>query len=69
MLITEPRHLRVVLGEYVTRYSLHRSHRARALRPPDSGVIITGPVTGLPAVRVRCRKVPGGLIHEYERAA
>ncbi len=69
MLITGPRHLRVVLGEYVTHYNLHRPHRARVLRPPDSGAIITGPVTGLPAVRVRRRKVLGGLIYEYERAA
>lgn len=69
MLIACPRHLQAVLGEYVAHYNRHRPHRARNLRPPDSGDIITGPVTDLAAVRVRRRKVLGGLIHEYQRAA
>ena len=65
MLIAGPRHLRAVLDEYVTHYNRHRPHRARNLWPPDSGNIVTDPA----AVRIRRRKVPGGLIHEYERAA
>jgi len=69
MLIAGPRHLRAVLDEYVTHYNQHRPHRARKLRPPDSGGVITGPVAGLAAARIRRRKVLGGLIHEYERAA
>ena len=69
MLISGPRHLRAVLEEYVTHYNRHRPHRARNLRPPGSGDIATDPVTDLAALRIRRRKVLGGLIHEYERAA
>ncbi len=69
MLITGPRHLRVVLDEYVTHYNQRRPHRARKLRPPDSGSIVSDPISGLAAVRIQRRNVLGGLIHEYERAA
>jgi hypothetical protein len=65
MLIAGLRHLRAVLDEYVTHYNRHRPHRARNLWRPDSGDIVTDPA----AVRIRRRKVLGGLIHEYERAA
>jgi putative transposase len=65
MLIAGPRHLRAVLDEYVAHYNRHCPHRARDLWPPDSGDIVTGPA----AVRIRRRKVLGGLIHEHERAA
>ena len=41
----------------------------RNLWPPDRGDIATDPVIDLGAVRIRRRKVLGGLIHEYERAA
>ena len=64
-----PRHLRAVLDEFVTQYNRDCPHRARNLRPPDSGDIVTDPVTGMATVRIRCRKVVGGLIHEYERTA
>ncbi len=69
MLIAGPRHLRAVLDEYVAHYNQHRPHRARNLRPPDSGEITTAPVTDLATARIRRHKVLGGLIHEYERAA
>ncbi len=69
MLIAGPRHLRVVLEEYVAHYNQHRPHRARHLRPPAAGDIATAPVTDLTAARIRRREVLGGLIHEYERAA
>jgi putative transposase len=68
MLIAGPRHLRAVLEEYAAHYNRHRPHRARNLRPPDCGDITTAPVADLTA-RIRRRKVLGGLIHEYERAA
>ena len=69
-LIIGPRHLHAVLDEYVTHYNRHRPHRARNLRPPDSGgSVVTVPVPGPTAARIRRRKVLGGLIHEYERAA
>ena len=68
MLIAGPRHLRAVLDEYVAHYNKHRPHRARNLRPPDIDDIVTASVTDLAAVRIRRRKILGGLIHEYERA-
>ncbi len=69
MLIAGPRHLRVVLDEYVAHYNQHRPHRARNLRSPDAGDTATAPVADLAAVRTRRREVLGGLIHEYDRAA
>jgi putative transposase len=66
MLIAGPRHLRAVLAEYVAHYNQHRPHRAMDLRPPDGG---DTPADDLTAARIRRRKVLGGLIHEYERAA
>jgi putative transposase len=69
MLIAGARHLRAVLDEYVAHYNRHRPHRARNLRPPDCDRITTVPVTGLTTALIRRRKVLGGLIHEYQRAA
>jgi hypothetical protein len=69
MLITGSRHLQAVLDEYAAHYNRHRSHRARNVRPPDTGDIGAAPVTDLAAARIRRRKVLGGLIHEYEQAA
>jgi hypothetical protein len=50
-------------------YNKHRPHRARNLRPPDCGDITMTPIADLATARIRRRKVLGGLIHEYERAA
>jgi len=69
MLFTGPRHLRMVLDEYVAHYNQHRPHRARNLRPPDCDHITMAPVTDLATARIRRHNVLGGLIHEYERAA
>ena len=69
ILITGPRHLRAVLDEYAAHDNQHRPHRARNLQPPDHGDSVTAPVTGLLPAPIRRRKVLGGLIHEYERAA
>jgi putative transposase len=69
MLIAGSRHLRAVLDEYAAHYNGHRPHRARNLRPPDCDDITTIAVTDLTKVKTRRRKVLGGLIHEYERAA
>jgi transposase InsO family protein len=69
MLIAGPRHLRAVLDEYVAHYNRHRPHRARDLRPPDGDDITMAAVTDLAMARIRRRRVVGGLIHEYERAA
>jgi putative transposase len=71
MVIAGSRHLRAVLNEYeyAAHYNRHRPHRARSLRPPNSGDITTAPVADLAAARIRRNEILGGLIHEYERAA
>ncbi|MER5327096.1 integrase core domain-containing protein [Streptosporangium roseum] len=65
MLIYNERHLRSVLGEYAEHYNGHRPHQSRAQRPPDHDERTVVPLEG----RVERRKVLGGLINEYHRAA
>jgi putative transposase len=69
MLIAGPRHLRAVLDEYVTHFNQHRPHRGRHLQPPDHDDSSVAVLTELATARIRRRRVIGGLIHEYERAA
>jgi putative transposase len=69
MLIIGPRHLRAVLDEYVGHYNQHRPHRSLNLRAPDSGDTTTAAITDLATARIRRRRVLGGLINEYQRAA
>jgi hypothetical protein len=65
MLIVGERHLRTVLDGYVSHYNRHRPHRARNLRPSDGG----DAVTDLATTAIQRRRVLGGLINKYERAA
>jgi putative transposase len=65
MLITGPRHLDLVLREYVRHYNLHRPHRSLQQRPPVGD---TRRPTGTP-VRVLRRDRFGGLLHEYVQVA
>jgi putative transposase len=70
MLITGAGHLRAVLDEYVPHYNQHRPHRSLNLRAPDDGdavTVITDPATA--RMRIRPRRVLGGLINEYQRVA
>jgi putative transposase len=69
MLIAGPGHLHAILDEYAAHYNQHRPHRARHLRPPDSDDITTAVITDLPTAGIRRRRVLGGLINEYQRAA
>jgi transposase InsO family protein len=69
MLIAGSRHLRAVLDEYAAHCNHHRPHRTRNLRPPGCDDLTMATTTDLTAARIRPRRVPGGLIHEYERAA
>lgn len=69
MLIVSERHLRSVLDGYVAHYNCHRPHRATNLRPPDSDDITNAAITDLTTAGIRRRRVLGGLINEYERAA
>jgi hypothetical protein len=69
MLITGSRHLHAVLGEYAAHYNRHRPHRARNLQPPDSDDITTATKTDRTTAGIRRRRVLGGLINKYQRAA
>ena len=65
MLGYDERHLRPVPGEYAGHYNRHRPHQSRQQRPPDQDDQASTPLN-LPARR---RKVLGGAINEYYRAA
>jgi putative transposase len=69
MLIAGPRHLHVVLDQYVAHYNERRPHRARNLRPPGADESTPAIITDLATPKIRRRRVLGELINEYERAA
>jgi transposase InsO family protein len=69
MLIAGHRHLSAVLDEYAAHYNQHRPHRALNLRSPGAAGSAPAAVTGLATAKIRRRRVLGGLISEYERAA
>ena len=65
LLITGPRHLDVVLREYIQHYNGHRPHRALHQQPPAGGT----PPCSEAAIRPLRRDRLGGLIHEYVQVA
>jgi putative transposase len=65
LLITGPRHLDIVLREYVQHFNTHRPHRSLDQRPPAGG---TPPGSG-GVIRVLRRDRLGGLLHEYVQVA
>jgi transposase len=65
MLIYGEAHLRAVLRIYAGHYNGHRPHQARQQRPPDHDEPV---VVRLDAPALR-RKILGGVINEYHRAA
>jgi len=65
LLITGPRHLEVVLREYVQQFNTHRPHRSLDQQPPAGGT----PSASGAAIRVLRRDRLGGLIHEYLQVA
>jgi putative transposase len=65
LLIFGERHLRRVLDEYARHHNGWRPHRALQLEPPRS----SRPVADLAKERIKRRRVLGGLMNEYERAA
>jgi putative transposase len=65
MLIYDERHLRTVLGRYAGHYNGHHPHQSRQQRPPNHDTPVLVPLTG----PVQRRKVPGGVIKQYYRAA
>jgi putative transposase len=69
MLIAGQRHLHALLYEYTRHYNQHRPHRARDLRPPRADEIDPASIAGLSEGNIRRRRVLGGLISEYRKAA
>jgi len=65
LLITGPRHLDLVLREYVQHYNGHRPHRALHQQPPAGGTPPRSEAAIWPLRRDRL----GGLIHEYVQVA
>jgi putative transposase len=65
MLITGPRHLAVVLREYVEHYNNHRPHRSLDQQPPAGRTPLPSGATVRPLRRDRL----GGLVHEYLQVA
>ena len=58
-------HLRAVLRTYEGHYNPHRQHQGRDQRSPDHDEPVVVPLDA-PVLR---RKVLGGVINEYRRAA
>jgi putative transposase len=65
MLIYDEAHLRSVLQAHVRHYNGHRPHQSRQQRPPDHDEPAVIPLDTL----VQRRKILGGVINEYHRAA
>ena len=65
LLISEPRHLTLVLQEYIEHYNTHRPHRSLHQQPPTGA---TPPPSGA-ALRPLRRDRLGGLVHEYVQVA
>jgi putative transposase len=66
MLITGERHLRLVLGEYIDHYNLHRPHRALQQSPPAGHPYPLAPGANVWVLR---RGRLGSLIREYTQVA
>ena len=65
LLITGPRHLAVVLQEYLEHYNTHRPHRSLDQRPSAGRT----PPPRAATVRPLRRDRLGGLLHEYVQVA
>ncbi len=65
MLIYGGAHLRAVLRGFAGHYNGHRPHQSRQQRPPDHDEMAVVPLDA----PVQRRKVLGGVINEYHRAA
>jgi len=65
MLIYDEQHLRSVLCEHAGHYNRHRPHQSLQQRAPGHHT----PVVVPPDAPVQRRKILGGVINEYYRAA
>jgi putative transposase len=65
VLILGEQHLRNILAEYARHYNGHRPHQGLQQEPPQRQPSNTFEITA----RIERRRVLGGLISEYHRAA
>jgi putative transposase len=65
LLIYNQRHAGAVLSEYAAHYNDHRPHQSRNQLPPA----LDEPAAVPPGAGIRRRKILGGVINEYTRAA
>jgi transposase InsO family protein len=69
LLITGPRHLAVVLQEYIAHYNTHRPHRSLDQHPPAYPPRNHTPPPSGATIRPLRRDRLGGLLHEYVQVA
>ncbi len=67
LLILNQAHLRSVLAEYAAYYNHRRPHQGREQVPPVP--LTAAPILPATPREIRCRRVLGGLINDYDIAA